>query len=88
MNEERKDRIGCYICGIAENIPFKCNYCKEYFCSTHRNPINHSCQFVNVYKKKRQDMLHNNQNYTPTYHYREYYQVLYVLKLQRQNYCI
>lgn len=62
MTEEKKN-IECFVCGIVESIPFKCNYCKEYFCSHHRNPINHSCPFVNVYNKKRQDMLHNNQNY-------------------------
>jgi Zn-dependent protease len=62
MTEEKKN-IECFVCGIVESIPFKCNYCKEYFCSHHRNPINHSCPFVNAYNKKRQDMLHNNQNY-------------------------
>ncbi len=64
MTEERKNVIECYVCGTAESIPFKCNYCKEYFCSNHRNPINHSCPFVNAYNKKRQDMLHGNQNYS------------------------
>ncbi len=64
MTEERKNVIECYVCGTAESIPFKCNYCKEYFCSNHRNPINHSCPFVNAYNKKRQDMLHNNQKYS------------------------
>jgi Zn-dependent protease len=63
MTEERKNIIECYVCGNAESIPFKCNYCKEYFCNNHRNPINHSCPFVNVYKKKRQDMLHGDQTY-------------------------
>jgi Zn-dependent protease len=63
MTEERKNVIECYVCGTAESIPFKCNYCKEYFCSNHRNPINHSCPFGNAYNKKRQDMLHNNLNY-------------------------
>jgi Zn-dependent protease len=64
MTEERKNVIECYVCGTSESIPFKCNYCKEYFCSNHRNPINHSCPFVNAYNKKRQDMLHNNQNFS------------------------
>jgi Zn-dependent protease len=63
MTEERKNIIECYVCGKTENIPFRCNYCKEYFCNNHRNPINHSCPFVNLYKKKRQDMLHGNQSY-------------------------
>jgi Zn-dependent protease len=63
MTEERKNAIECYVCGKTESIPFRCNYCKEYFCNNHRNPINHSCPFVNLYKKKKQDMLHGNQNY-------------------------
>jgi Zn-dependent protease len=63
MTEEKKNIIECFVCGAAESIPFRCNYCKEYFCSNHRNPINHSCPFVNSYKKKRQDLLHGNQNY-------------------------
>ncbi len=63
MTEEREKKvIECYVCGTVESIPFKCNYCKEYFCSNHRIPVNHSCAFVNSYKKKRQDMLHGNQN--------------------------
>ncbi len=63
MSEERKNVIECYLCGTAESIPFRCNYCKEYFCSNHRNPINHSCPFVNTYKKKRQDMIDGNSYY-------------------------
>ncbi len=63
MTEERKSAIKCYTCGIVESIPFKCNYCKEYFCNNHRNPINHSCPFVNLYKKKRQDLLHDDLHY-------------------------
>lgn len=66
MAEERKSAIKCYLCGIVESIPFKCNYCKEYFCNNHRNPINHSCPFVNLYKKKRQDLLHDNLHYRST----------------------
>jgi len=63
MTEERKNIIECYVCGKTESIPFRCNYCKDYFCNNHRNPINHSCPFVSLYKKKRQDMLHGDQNY-------------------------
>lgn len=63
MTEEKKSINECYFCGAIENIPFKCNYCKDYFCNLHRNPINHLCPFVNEYKKKRQYFLHGNQNY-------------------------
>ena len=50
----------CYICGQAETIPFKCNYCQELFCNVHRNPINHSCPFLDTYNKKRKSMLMDN----------------------------
>lgn len=44
----------CQICGNIESIPFKCNYCNDYFCGDHRNPINHSCPFLQLYYKKSQ----------------------------------
>ena len=47
----------CYSCGVNEGIPFKCNYCKESFCNIHRNPINHSCPFIDKYTEKRKDVL-------------------------------
>jgi Zn-dependent protease len=55
----------CYICGQEEHIPFKCNYCQESFCNTHRNPVNHSCPFLDAYSEKRRNMLvgNNSQNY-------------------------
>jgi Zn-dependent protease len=46
----------CYSCGVKESIPFKCNYCKESFCNIHRNPINHSCPFIDKYTEKRKDI--------------------------------
>ena len=42
----------CYICGQAEAIPFKCNYCQESFCNVHINPINHFCPFLDTYDTK------------------------------------
>ena len=47
--------IKCSYCDKMENLPFKCNYCKEFFCSDHRNPIVHSCPFLSTYNKKSQD---------------------------------
>jgi Zn-dependent protease len=47
----------CYICGVNESIPFKCNYCQESFCHNHRNPINHSCPFIDEYTEKRKSVL-------------------------------
>lgn len=46
----------CYLCGAAESIPFKCNYCQELFCNIHRNPVNHSCPYLNIYDTKRRKM--------------------------------
>jgi len=59
MTSEKDSGISCTLCGKVENMPFKCNFCKEQFCIEHRNPINHSCPFVNEYKKKRQNMIFN-----------------------------
>lgn len=50
----------CYICGVNENIPFKCNYCQESFCNDHRNPINHSCPFIDEYTEKRKNVFVGN----------------------------
>lgn len=63
MAEERKNIVGCHIYGVTESIHFKCNYCKENFCGIHRNTINHSCPFVNIYRKKRQERILSNLKY-------------------------
>src|ERR671921_2492304 len=39
----------CDLCGIKESIPFRCRYCKETFCSSHRLPPNHNCFFLQNY---------------------------------------
>ncbi len=58
----------CYICGRSESIPFNCSYCKNSFCSTHRNPANHSCLYLNIYDARRKKMLLNrNRNYVTWY---------------------
>jgi len=31
------------MCGQEEPLPFKCKYCKGYFCLSHRLPENHNC---------------------------------------------
>jgi Zn-dependent protease len=51
--------VECNICGAAESIPFHCNYCKNSFCNIHRNPVNHSCPFLNIYDTKRKKLLLN-----------------------------
>ncbi|MDQ4013276.1 MAG: AN1-type zinc finger domain-containing protein, partial [Thermoproteota archaeon] len=47
----------CFICGASESIPFNCSYCQNSFCNIHRNPVNHSCPFLNIYDAKRKKML-------------------------------
>ncbi|AIC16898.1 AN1-type zinc finger domain-containing protein [Nitrososphaera viennensis] len=42
----------CGICGREEEIPFKCRYCKGYFCSEHRLPPNHNCLFINDFMRQ------------------------------------
>lgn len=39
----------CTICDINESFPFKCNYCKSFFCHLHRLPPNHSCMNIEEY---------------------------------------
>jgi Zn-dependent protease len=39
----------CSICDINESFPFKCNYCKSFFCHLHRLPPNHSCTNIGEY---------------------------------------
>jgi predicted nucleic acid binding AN1-type Zn finger protein len=42
----------CYLCE-GEDFVFKCNYCKQYFCSEHRLPVNHVCPAIDQYLEKR-----------------------------------
>ena len=39
--------MDCHYCGVAkEGLPFRCNYCGEFFCGEHRLPENHACPRV------------------------------------------
>ncbi|MDA4129470.1 MAG: hypothetical protein OK457_01745 [Thaumarchaeota archaeon] len=39
--------MDCHYCGAAkEGLPFRCNYCGEFFCGEHRLPENHACPRV------------------------------------------
>jgi len=51
----------CYVCN-GEDFLFKCNYCKEFFCTDHRLPINHFCRAIDKFSEKRKTNLfhHNN----------------------------
>ncbi|MEJ2252234.1 MAG: zinc finger AN1 domain-containing stress-associated protein [Candidatus Lokiarchaeota archaeon] len=42
----------CYYCGVnISQIPYRCSYCGMYFCSDHRLPENHKCNFELKYIK-------------------------------------
>ena len=49
----------CDICGKKENIPFKCNHCKRFFCYLHRLPPNHDCRHLQDYISKK-DIIKRN----------------------------
>lgn len=42
----------CGVCGRQEELPFRCRYCKGYFCSEHRLPPNHDCLFLNDFMRQ------------------------------------
>lgn len=35
--------VKCEFCGKEDYLPFRCRYCKGYFCAEHRLPENHNC---------------------------------------------
>ena len=37
------ERVDCAYCGKTQDLPFKCNYCNDKFCSEHRLPEHHRC---------------------------------------------
>ena len=55
MDNKENSTTKCYFCDKVESLPFRCNYCKEYFCPDHRNPIIHSCPLLEMYNRKIQD---------------------------------
>ena len=42
----------CHLCN-GEDFLFKCNYCKEFFCTNHRLPISHFCSAIDRFSEKR-----------------------------------
>lgn len=62
MHNREDNTIKCYFCDKIDNLPFRCNYCKEYFCGDHRNPMIHSCAFLEIYTKKNNDTKFTNNN--------------------------
>lgn len=41
--EEGPEHLKCAVCGLEVDLPFKCNYCEQFYCPEHRLPENHSC---------------------------------------------
>jgi len=35
--------LKCESCGVEVDLPFRCNYCEQYYCPQHRLPENHDC---------------------------------------------
>lgn len=73
MDTQENNSIKCSFCDKVEILPFRCTYCKEYFCSDHRNPLIHSCPFLSTYIKKNQDtkfsQLRSSGNNDPSWNY-------------------
>lgn len=42
----------CSYCGEEVEVPFKCKFCDEIFCSSHRLPENHECVGLDKYKEE------------------------------------
>ena len=36
-------RLKCERCRVEVDLPFRCNYCENYYCPEHRLPENHDC---------------------------------------------
>ena len=50
----------CHLCNSSDFL-FKCNYCKEFFCTDHRLPISHSCSAIDKFSEKRKkNLFHDN----------------------------
>lgn len=45
----------CSYCDEDADIPFKCKFCDEIFCSSHRLPENHECLGLDKYKESAQE---------------------------------
>ena len=43
----------CCYCGDMTDMPFQCNYCKDYFCPEHRLPEEHRCVKLTLIRAKK-----------------------------------
>ena len=39
----------CSLCNERTYLPFYCEYCRKFFCGTHRLPFNHNCENIKNY---------------------------------------
>lgn len=49
-NEKNSLYAKCAYCDRVVYLPYKCNYCGQYFCDEHRLPFNHNCPEIESYK--------------------------------------
>ncbi|MGB7787297.1 AN1-type zinc finger domain-containing protein [Methanoregula sp.] len=43
----------CTICGERVYLPFRCEYCDNYYCDRHRLPFDHDCKNIEAWKNSR-----------------------------------
>ena len=48
----------CCYCGDMTDMPFQCNYCKDYFCPEHRLPEEHRCVKLTLIRAKKFGQRH------------------------------
>ena len=57
----------CHQCN-GEDFLFKCNYCKEFFCTNHRLPISHFCSAIDRFSEKRTKDMSNDSFIASSFH--------------------
>lgn len=43
----------CALCGKRVYLPFRCDYCGQYYCDRHRMPFDHACKNIDAWKHSR-----------------------------------
>ena len=71
----------CHFCKKIENLPYKCNYCNNFFCYDHRLVSNHLCPY---YSKDKTNIYSKQSRYIKIF-YKFYIEEL---KLQKKKYYI
>jgi len=58
--------LKCQYCGREEPLPFKCQYCQDFFCAEHRLPENHACPMAEKARAPREEAPYEYKvTYTP-----------------------